>query len=93
VGKSQELGIKGSISIWAKQDPTAAGEWLNQRESGPELDSALLEHAAIVSRLDGAAAMEWAISITNDKLQQNAIRTVGQEWYRQDKESVEKWLP
>ena len=92
MGKSQELGIKGSISIWAKQDPTA-GEWLNQRESGPELDSALMEYAAIVSRRDGAAAMEWAISITNDKLQQNAIRTVGQEWYRQDKESVEKWLP
>ena len=93
VGKSQELGIKGSISIWAKQDPTAAGEWLNQRESGPELDSALVEYATIVSRRDGAAAMEWAISITNDKLQQNAIRAVGQEWYRQDKESVEKWLP
>jgi hypothetical protein len=37
--------------------------------------------------------MEWAISITDEKLQQTTIRKVGQDWYRQDKESVEAWLP
>jgi hypothetical protein len=92
-GKSQEVGIKSSISNWAKQDPLAAGDWLNERESGPKLDSALAAYASTVSTKDGGAAMEWAISISDEKLQQSTIKKVGQEWYRQDKDSVEAWLP
>ena len=92
-GKSQEVGIKSSISNWAKQDPLSAGDWLNERESGPQLDSALAAYASTVSIKDGGAAMEWAISITNKKLQHKTIEKVGQEWYRQDKDSVEVWLP
>ena len=92
-GKSQEVGIKSSISNWAKQDPLSAGDWLNERESGPQLDSALSAYASTVSTKDGGAAMEWAISISNEKLQQSTIKKVGQEWYRQDKDSVEAWLP
>ncbi len=92
-GKSQELGIKGSISNWAKQDPVAAGEWLNQRDSGPQLDSALAAYASTVSIIDGGAAMEWAVSISDFELQTSVIKKVGQEWYRQDKDAVDIWLP
>ena len=92
-GKSQEVGIKSSISNWAKQDSLSAGDWLNSREAGPKLDSALAAYANTVSLKDGGAAMEWAISISDSKLQQATIKKVGQEWYRQDKESVEAWLP
>jgi len=92
-GKSQEVGIKSSISNWAKKDPLAAGDWLNEKESGPQLDSALAAYANTVSIKDGGGAMEWAISISDEKLQQSTIKKVGQEWYRQDKESVEAWLP
>ena len=92
-GKSQEVGIKSSISNWAKQDPLSAGDWLNERESGPKLDSALAAYASTVSTKDGGAAMEWAISISDEKLQESTIKKVGQEWYRQDKDSVEAWLP
>ena len=82
-----------SISNWAKQDSLAAGEWLNARESGPKLDSALSAYASTVSLKDAGAAMEWAISISDPKLQKSTIKKVGQEWYRQDKDSVEAWLP
>ena len=84
------MGIKSVVGNWAKEDPLAAGEWLNEREAGPELDSALSVYASAVSRKDGAAAMEWAISISDEKLQESTIRKVGQEWYRQDKDS---WKP
>ena len=33
------------------------------------------------------------LDISRKKLQQQTIRKVGQEWYRQDKEAVEEWLP
>ena len=71
-----------------QKDPLAAGEWLNNRESGPKLDASLAAYANTVALKDGGAAMEWAISISDPKLQQATIKKVGQEWYRQDKESV-----
>lgn len=83
-GKSQEKGIKSVVGNWAKEDPLAAGEWLKNRESGPELGSALSVYASTVSRKNGAAAMEWAISISDEKLQESTMRKVGQEWYHQD---------
>ncbi|MEC8013528.1 MAG: hypothetical protein VX153_04795 [Verrucomicrobiota bacterium] len=92
-GKTQEVGIKSVIGNWAKQDPLSAGEWLNERPAGPELDSALSVYASTVANENAGAAMEWAISISQEKLQQQTIRKVGQEWYRQDKEAVEEWLP
>ena len=92
-GKTQEIGVKSVIGNWAKKDPLIAGQWLNNRPAGPELDSALSVYASTVSNEDGGMAMEWAISISQEKLQQQTIRKVGQEWYRQDKEAVDLWLP
>lgn len=71
----------------------AAGTWLNEQPAGPRLDSALASYASTVSRDDAGSAMEWAVSISEEKLQQKTIRSVGQEWYRQDKDAVETWLP
>ena len=92
-GKTQEIGVKSIIGNWAKKDPLTAGQWLNNRPAGPELDSALSVYASTVSKEDGGMAMEWAISISQEMLQQQTIRKVGQEWYRQDKEAVDLWLP
>ena len=92
-GKNQELGVKNIIGNWAKKDPLAAGTWLNEQPAGPRLDSALASYASTVSRDDAGSAMEWAVSISEEKLQQKTIRSVGQEWYRQDKDAVEAWLP
>ena len=92
-GSNQVQGFKSVIGKWAKQDPLSAGNWLNKQPASPRLDSALANYASTVSRDDGASAMEWAVSITEEKLQQKTIRSVGQEWYRQDRNAVEAWLP
>ena len=92
-GSNQVQGFKSVIGKWAKQDPLSAGNWLNKQPASPRLDSALANYASTVSRDDGASAMEWAVSITEEKLQRKTIRSVGQEWYRQDRNAVEAWLP
>ena len=92
-GSNQVQGFKSFIGKWAKQDTLSAGNWLNKQPASPRLDSALANYASTVSRDDGASAMEWAVSITEEKLQQKTIRSVGQEWYRQDRNAVEAWLP
>jgi len=92
-GKARNEGVEGVMGNWAKEDPQAAGEWLNEKEVGPKMDPVLSTYARVVSGENGAAAMEWAIAISEPKLQERTIRQVGQNWYRQDKEAVEEWLP
>ena len=92
-GKARAEGVEGVMENWAKKDPQAAGEWLNEKEVGPQLDPVLSTYARVVSNENGAAAMEWAVAISEPKLQDKTVRQVGQNWYRQDKEAVEAWLP
>ncbi|MBT3637903.1 MAG: hypothetical protein HN531_13255 [Opitutae bacterium] len=92
-GKARNEGVEGIMGNWAKKDPQAAGEWLNEKEVGPGLDPVLSTYARVVSNKDGAGAMEWAVAITEPKLQEKTVRQVGQNWYRQDKEAVDAWLP
>ena len=92
-GKARSEGVEGIMENWAKKDPQAAGEWLNEKKAGPKLDPVLSTFARVVSNEDGAAAMNWAVAITEPKLQEKTVRQVGQNWYRQDKETVEAWLP
>ena len=75
-GKIQEVGIKSVIGNWAKQDALSAGNWLNEQPSSPRLDSALANYASTVSRDDGGSAMEWAVSISEEKLQQKTKEPV-----------------
>lgn len=92
-GKARTEGVEGVMGNWAKKDPQAAGEWLNEKEVGPQMDPILSTYARVVSNENGAAAMEWAVAISEPKLQDKTVRQVGQNWYRQDKEAVEAWLP
>ena len=92
-GKARAEGVEGVMENWAKKDPQAAGEWLNEKEAGPQMDPVLSTYARVVSNENGAAAMEWAVAISEPKLQDKTVRQVGQNWYRQDKEAVEAWLP
>ena len=34
-GKARSEGVEGIMENWAKKDPQAAGEWLNEKEAGP----------------------------------------------------------
>jgi hypothetical protein len=92
-GEARNEGVEGVMGNWAKKDPKAAGEWLNEKEVGPGLDPVLSTYATIVSNKDGAAAMNWAMAISEPKLQTKTVTQVGQNWYRQDKETVDAWLP
>lgn len=92
-GKARTEGVEGVMENWAKKDPQAAGQWLNEKEVGPQMDPVLSTYARVVSNENGAAAMEWAVAISEPNLQDKTVRQVGQNWYRQDKEAVEAWLP
>ena len=92
-GEGKTEGMREVVEHWAKEDPVAPGNWLNEKEPSADLDPVYAAYAKQVSKEDGAGAMQWAQTITEPKLQKKTITSVGQNWYREDKESVEAWLP
>jgi len=94
-GEGKTEGMREVVEHWAKEDPEATGNWLNEKEPSEDMDTIYATYARQVSEEDGqgASAMQWAVSITEPKLQKRTVTAVGQNWYRQDKESVEAWLP
>ena len=94
-GKARTEGMREIVESWAREDPVASGTWLSEKESSPDLDPVVAAYAREVSKVEGGEvdAMEWAVSITDTKLQDKTVTTVGQNWYRRDKDSAEAWLP
>lgn len=94
-GKARTEGMREIVESWTSEDPTASEAWLSGHEPSPELDPVVAAYAREVSKVEGgeAGAMEWAVTITDPKLQEKTVTTVGQNWYRRDKDSAEAWLP
>ena len=92
-GEGRTGGMKEVVKHWTKEDPEATGNWINQKDPSPEMDPVVAAYAKEVSKADGAGAMKWAVTITEPKLQEEVVTSVGHNWYRQDKDSVETWLP
>ena len=92
-GDGKTEGMKEVVENWAKEDPVDAGNWLREKEPSSDLDPVYATFAKEVSRENGEGAMEWAQTITEPKLKEKTITSVGQNWYRQDKAKVTAWLP
>ena len=92
-GEGKAEGMREVVEHWAKEDPVDAGNWLNEKEPSADLDPVYATFAREVSKENGEGAMEWAQTITEPKVKEKTIPSVGQNWYRQDKAKVEEWLP
>ncbi len=92
-GEGRSDGMREVVEHWAKDDPEATGNWLNEKEPSADLDQVYAAYAKEVSKENGEGAMDWARTIAEPKLKEKTITAVGQNWYRQDKAEVEAWLP
>lgn len=80
------------VNAWAYRDPVAAGEWLNRQPKSPAQDRARSSFANQVMRVDAAAAMEWAKSISTDSGRGNSVRRVYQQWHTRDEVAADAAL-
>jgi hypothetical protein len=75
--------LSQALERWAKHDPEAASAWINQNESGPELDQGV----AAVATLDSVKpdlAVGWAESVTDPKLRSETLVAVIRNWLTTD---------
>ena len=59
------------VSQWARKDPTATAEWLNQFPAGELMDEPIQRFVREVVRKDPEIAMTWAEAIVDEKAPRN----------------------
>jgi hypothetical protein len=61
----REKALSVAVEKWTKRDFSAVGLWLDEQESSPMRDSAILSFVDNVSDLDHEAAVAWAGEISD----------------------------
>ncbi|MDB4573010.1 hypothetical protein N9Z92_03805 [Akkermansiaceae bacterium] len=76
---------------WTRQDPQAAGTWLNEQEKGPTLDGAITGLAGAAFEQDPEASLSWATQISNEGLRGISITVGLGAWMQRDAEAASQW--
>lgn len=57
--------LKTFTSEWTQGDYAAAANWVNSIPKGPKRDAALMGFVPAAAKIDGATAMDWALTISD----------------------------
>jgi hypothetical protein len=76
---------------WTREDPQAAGNWLNEQEKGPTLDGAITGLAGAAFEQDPEASLSWATQISNEGLRGISINVGLGAWMQRDAEAAKQW--
>ena len=82
-GGDRGVMLGQALRSWVNLDPEAASRWINSSEMGPDLD----EGVASVATLDFVKpelAVNWAESITDEKLRSATLQDVLRNWVTVD---------
>lgn len=77
---------------WGSRDPESAAAWLAQQPNGAWRDGATAVLARSIAREDGAAALQWANTITDAERRTSELTSLYRNWQRSDPEAARQWL-
>ena len=75
------------VSQWARKDPTATAEWLNQFPAGELMDEPIQRFVREVVRKDPEIAMTWAEAIVNEERKERTVAEVNRVAERMAKQA------
>jgi len=81
-----------AMGVWARTNPVAAGEYLNEMPNGGARDHAVGAFSLGAAAEDPERSAMWAGTISDEVLREESLVAVGRTWLRQDRESAESWL-
>jgi hypothetical protein len=74
----KEDAIRSVANVWLRQDTVAASEWIARLPEGRARDGAVRQLVQQVRRSDPEAALEWALSISDEgKAEREAQQVLG----------------
>ena len=86
-----ETALRNIISDWALRDYTAAGEYLQTLPESSQRDAGIVAFANQVSRVDPAAALDWAASIQDQEKAGETEKRIFDRWLKNGKVEAEEW--
>ncbi|MES2982801.1 MAG: hypothetical protein V4727_10850 [Verrucomicrobiota bacterium] len=91
--KSEKTGVVSNFaSSWAHADQMAATQWLNSLPTGKNRDAAVAGFAPAAARLDGASAVDWALTVSDSVQRDSTLKAVIQTWHRKEPEAASAYL-
>ena len=85
--------ISQSMERWTREDPVAAGNFLQDMAPSESRDAAVKSYANELDGSDPQMAAEWAGSIADDQMRAETLNGVARSWIRRDPEGAREWLP
>ena len=75
-GESRSESMEEVVTQWARKDPTATAEWLNQFPSGELMDEPIERFVREVVRKEPETALTWAEAIVDEERKQRVVTEV-----------------
>jgi hypothetical protein len=77
---------------WAHADYQGTTKWLSSLSTGQQRDTAISSFAPIAAKIDGASAVDWALTITEPTLRDSCLDEVIRKWREMDTEAAAAYL-
>ena len=90
-GPAKESGIYEMAVAWGKDDLGALGQWLNDLPDSSVTDLGVKAYVDRLAEQSPQAAIDSALSINTEGIRDETVKTIGQQWFRQDPEGAAAW--
>ena len=77
---------------WTEGDFRAANTWMNSLPPGLTRDAAVVGFAPAAARLDGASAVDWALTITDQAQRTSTLESVTKTWKKREPAAAATYL-
>lgn len=71
-------------SSWTRGNHTEAASWIASMQPGPRRDAALKGFIPVAARVDGATAMDWALTVSDPLLRNQLYCEAHENWKQTD---------
>ena len=77
---------------WTHADYQGAAQWLSSLPAGKQRDTAISGFAPIAAKIDGATAVDWALTLTDPNERRSSVDDVVRIWKKTDAEAAAAYL-
>lgn len=78
-------------SSWTQGNHAEAANWIASMQPGPQRDAALKGFIPVAARIDGATAMDWALTISDPLTRNLMYHEAHGEWQESDPEQADAY--
>jgi hypothetical protein len=78
-------------SSWTQGNHTEAANWIATMQPGPQRDAALKGFVPTAARIDGATAMDWALTVSDPLLRNQLYCEAHENWKKIDAEQANQY--